>query len=117
VAYGTGIGVLLFGLAHFLGLRGGLPRAGALPNAPPDATIERAFRPSPWLLLAVPFGVAAAWVVDRLDLGSVFVPGQFAGMAAAELLAAALVSRWQRAHGRTVLTRTSNADEPELYAL
>jgi hypothetical protein len=117
VLSGTALGVFLWGALSFLTeVQGEIPQAEALPPAPPDAAVEHASVLRRRLLLAAPFCVALAWLADRWDLGAVFVPGQFAGAAAANLLGAVFVTRWQDTHGGRVLTRRDAPGETELYS-
>ena len=51
------------------------------------------------LLICVPL----AWLADHWEAGAVFVPGQFCGIAAAELVALVQIRRWEAEHGRRVL--------------
>ena len=117
VLAGAALGAIVWGgLGFFTVVRHEIPRAASLPAAPFDAEVEPAFQFRAGLLLALPLTFGLAWLADRWDLGAMLVPGQLAGVAAVNLLGAALVARWQRTHGSRVLARHSGADEPELYA-
>jgi hypothetical protein len=117
VLAGTTVGVAVWGgIGFFTEVRHEIPRAASLPAAPADAQVEPAFRFHASVLLVLPLIFGLAWLADRWDLGAMFVPGQLAGMAAVNLLGAALVGRWQRAHRSRVLSRQSGTGEPELYA-
>lgn len=116
VAAGTATGVVIWGaLEYFTAIRPRLP-TGALEAAPADAAWER---PSagdrmwlaPRLPLAVPLCFGLAWFADRFGVGSVFVPGQFAGYAAASLLGAWQVRRWEREHCSRVAFRLKDGEE------
>jgi hypothetical protein len=121
VAAGTAAGVVIWGsLQYFTVIRPRLP-TGALPAAPADAAWERStaggvMRLAPRLLLAVPFCLGIAWFAERLEVGSVFVPGQFAGYAAAPLLGAWQVRRWEREHRSRVAFRLEHGEQ-ELLAV
>lgn len=116
VAAGTGAGVVIWGaLEYFTAIRPRLP-TGALATAPADAAWERStagglMRLAPRLLLVVPLCLGLAWLADRTDLGSVFVPGQFAGYAAASLLGAWQVRRWEHEHRIRVAFRLEDGEE------
>ena len=58
----------------------------------------------------MPVVCALAWLADRWNLGSLFFPGLFAGISAANLVGAVLVGRWERAHGRQVLVGHGSGD-------
>jgi hypothetical protein len=117
VLAGAALGAVVWGsLGFFTVVRHEIPRAASLPAAPDDAEVEPAFRLHASVLLALPLTFGLAWLADRWNLGAMLVPGQLAGVAAVNLLGAALVARWQRTHGGRVLSRHSGAGEPELYA-
>jgi hypothetical protein len=86
--------------------------------APRDAVIAHERRSWRRTALAVawgaPFCVALAWAAGHWDALELIAPGQFFGMALAHGIAAALVARWERAHGRVVLFREA-AGDTELY--
>ena len=114
---GGALGVLVWGALSFLTeIRQELPRTDALVAAPSGAKVERRIWPPAILLLLFPICVALAWLADRWDLGGVFVPGQFAGTAVANLVGAVLVARWERTHGAQVLQRRDESGDVELYA-
>jgi len=116
VLIGAVVGGAVFGaVTYFTEVRREVPQAAALPLAPEDRPVMRRARPKAWQLLLVPAVCALAWVADRWDVGPLLVPGQFVGIAAANLVGAALVGRWERAHGRQVLVGRGSGD-PELYA-
>lgn len=121
VAGGTLLGGVIWGaMAYFTDVRPRLPR-GALQTVPPDAIWERSMtrellRRTPRLLLAVPLCVAFAWFADRADLGSVFVPGQYAGYAAASFFGAWRVRRWERHNHLRVAFRRDEGNE-QLFAI
>lgn len=116
VTAGTAAGVVIWGaLEYFTAIRQRLP-TGALETAPADAAWERStagglMRLAPRLLLVVPLCLGLAWLADRTDLGSVFIPGQFAGYAAASLLGAWQVRRWEHEHRSRVAFRLKDGEE------
>lgn len=116
VAAGTAAGGVIWGaLEYFTAIRPRLP-TGALQTAPADAAWERStagglMRLAPRLLLAVPLCFGLVWFADRTDVGSVFVPGQFAGYAAASLLGAWQVRRWEHEHRSRVAFRLEDGEE------
>jgi hypothetical protein len=120
VVLGAGIGVLLWGFVWFLGTRELVP-CGALLAAPADAVVDLYGTLDTWprtllrTLWVVPLSAGAAWLADHWDLGALFVPGQFFGIAAAYLVSAWLVARWERAHRERAVFREHHADA-ELYA-
>jgi hypothetical protein len=108
-------GAAVWGAVQFFAtVRHHVPTAPRLPAPPAGAVLERDPGRPLRLGLWLPVFVGLAWLVDRWELGAVFVPGQFAGYALADLAGAVLVGRWQRRHGGTVLARW-NGDEPDLY--
>ena len=116
VLVGAVFGGAIFGATTYFGeVRHEVPRAAALPRAPEDTPVVSGARPNAWLWVVVPVVCALAWLADRWDLGSLFFPGLFVGISAANLVGAVLVGRWERAHGRQVLVGHGSGD-PELYA-
>jgi hypothetical protein len=109
------IGAAVWGaMNYFTAVRHQVPQEARLPAAPSGATIDRdRWRPLRIVLWA-PVFVGLAWLVDRWDLGAVFIPGQYLGHALADFAGAVLVGRWQNLHGGTVVMRW-NHDEPDLY--
>ena len=113
---GAATGALLFGAMYFfLDVREVVPSTESLRESPPGAEIERHFLRPLWLLAMFPGTYALAWVGDRWDLELELIPALFAGMAAARLVGAVLVRRWEREHGGRVLIRRDD-DGTELYA-
>jgi hypothetical protein len=114
---GAGAGVLIWGAIEFLSVvREKVPGRHQVAEVPAGVEIEPAFQPRKlWLVLVVPACVGLAWLVDRWDLGAVFVPGQFLGAAAANLLGVLLVARWEHRHGRRVLSH-GDGEDVELFA-
>ena len=116
VVFGSLIGSVVFGAAAWWG-RCATRCRGRQRCLPAGAAVTRRVRPKARLvLLVVPLVVGFAWLADRWDLGAFFVPGQLAGTAAAYLAGAALVRRWERAHGRQVVVGRDGSGDPELYA-
>ena len=108
-------GAALWGaLDFFINVRHQVPEGTRLVAAPSDVMIDRDGRRPLRMVLWLPVFLGLAWLVDRWDLGALFIPGQFAGYALASLAGGVLVGRWQNRHGGTVLLRW-NSDEPELY--
>lgn len=89
-----------------------------MPAPPPGARVRAAFgrglllRTLPW----APVILALAYGADAFGLGAFFVPGQVAGFAAASAAEAALAARWQRRHGRRLLTGIDGARDVRHYA-
>jgi hypothetical protein len=83
---------------------------------PPVGASATSFRVKPGsAVLAFALCLPLAWLADRWDAGAVFIPGQFCGYAAAELVALVQIRRWEKAHGRRVLI-DPDADDPRPYA-
>jgi hypothetical protein len=115
-AGGAAIGAAIWGAFYFFDIRGRVPR-GTLREPPPGAIVTRpASRHVRRWLAAVPLCLGLAWLADRWGLGAVFVPGQFFGIAAANVTGAALVARWERAHGARALGAAHPARSGDLYA-
>jgi hypothetical protein len=114
---GVPIGIVLWGGLAFIEVRQWVPQGrDDILDPPGDLALERGRGRLAWRLLALaPVCVGAAWLADRLDLGPVFVPGQWAGFAVANFIGAALVARWERRDGRRLLARQAG-DGTRLYA-
>jgi hypothetical protein len=114
---GAGAGMLVWGALEFLSrVREKVPGRQQVGEVPAGVEIEPAFHLSKlWLVLIGPACLGLAWLVDRGDVGAVFVPGQFLGVAAANLLGVLLVARWERRHGRRVLSH-DDGEDVELFA-
>jgi hypothetical protein len=119
VLWGTGVGIAVFGVATWFGeVAAQVPSSGQVPELPIDAEVDRPFRfRAPWLLAALAACLGAAWLEDQWGLGAALVPGQLAGSAAANFFGAALVARWERAHGmRVVSSARRDGEDTELFA-
>lgn len=120
VAIGASVGAPFWGIAYSLGIRELVPRDRLL-AAPQHADVDLDDRLDAWprtllrTLWVLPLCAAATWLADRWDLGAVFAPGQFVGIAAAYLVAVRLVRRWEREHRQRAVFRENYADA-ELYA-
>ena len=68
------------------------------------------------MILVVPLCAGLAWLADRWDLGAVFVPGQFLGVAAANVVGVVLVGHWERRHGRRAVAATDRGASDHLHA-
>lgn len=88
VASGAAIGTVLWGIAYFLGVRDVVPR-GTLLAMPDNAHLNadswldawpRRLARTLWVLAPC---AGATWLADRWDLGALFAPGLFFGIAAA----------------------------------
>jgi hypothetical protein len=103
---GTLVGIAVFGAVKYgTETRHAVPH-GSLLEAPPGIEPRPAAVTASGaliLVMALALCVPLAWLADRWDLGAVFIPGQMAGYAAADLLSAALIGRWERTNGRRVL--------------
>lgn len=117
VAIGGAIGTIVFCAVTYYAETGGLVPVGALEPPPPDALIldaatdrRTAVR---WVWL-VPGCFLLAWLADLGGLAGVFVPGLLTGRAAAQLVGAFRIGRWERAHGRVVTG--SLGPDADLYA-
>jgi len=112
-------GAVVWGSVAFLThTRRELPtRLTVVPAAAEGAKLEVYWRGKAPLamVLAFPAFFALTWFADQWGLGPFFVPGQVAGYAVAEIFGAVTVSRWQREHGRQLLSRMVDGDV-ELFA-
>lgn len=119
VVAGTAVGGLLFGAFDYaVAIRRQVPRFG-LAALPADAVLVRP-QPPGWqrfaeLTLLAPAAVGLAWLADSWDVGTVIVPGIWAGSTLACATGSALVSRWEIAHRAEVLARR-HGSEVDLYA-
>jgi hypothetical protein len=114
------VGAVVWGaVKYYVDVERQIP-ARDLPPVPPFATERQSGSPVSWRRAAwIAFAVVAcfflAWLADQWDLGAFFVPGQFAGYAAARALGVVQVRRWERSHGVRVLADL-DSDKPALYA-
>jgi hypothetical protein len=113
---GIVLGAVLWGVFYYLlDVHREVPDAETLRVAPADAEIPRRRLLGPRLLVLLAFALGVAWLAARWHLSGALVPGQMAGAAAAHLLGAILVGRWEREHGSQVLVRREGVVRPELY--
>ena len=111
---GGTIGIALFGgLAFLYDVQPTVARL-ATAGPPAEAVVEEAspgrLRSLRGLIIAGPVLLVLAWAADSWlsgESGAVFLPGQFAGYAAANLLGATIVYRWERQNGDRALIRQS----------
>jgi len=96
--------VIWGGLIYLIEVSDEVPDAETLPLAPRDAEIQRQVRPSWRVLVLIPVGLGLAWLADHWDFGGFFVPGQFAGYAAANVAGVFAVAGWERRTGGEVLS-------------
>ena len=120
IVVGAPFGIVIWGAASFFfETRRYVPR-GRLPDAPTEQERERprrgAARRAVWLVISIPLAVGFAWLADAWDLGPVFVPGQWAGYAAAQAIALVLVARWENNHQQLVVLAETHDGDPVLYA-
>jgi hypothetical protein len=116
---GTAIGAAVFGVVAWITqVSPQVPGSRDVPELPPDAELERPYGFNPRRLpVALGLIVGAAWLEDRWGAGAAFIPGALVGSAAANLLGAALVARWERAHGlRVVNSEQRDREDTELFA-
>jgi hypothetical protein len=119
LATGVPIGIAIWGAASYgFDIAPWMP-SRELPAPPPGTHVDE--HPGAglwrrWLALS-PLLVAFAWLGDRWELGAVFVPGPFAGMATAHLVGLLLVLRWERAHRSRLVATARFPDAGALYAL
>jgi hypothetical protein len=86
---------------------------GPLEQVPADAqwdSPDSSRRLIAGLALSVVVVVALACAIDLLGLGSAFVPGQFIGLAAAKLVGAWRVSRWEHRYRARVAFRFNDGE-------
>jgi hypothetical protein len=114
------VGTVVWGLAeYYLEVARQIPTR-ELPPVPPLATERQSgshvsLHRAGTLAFAVIACFFVAWLADQWDLGAAFVPGQFAGYAAARALGALRVRRWEHSHRVRVLADLDD-DKPDLYA-
>jgi len=122
LATGVPIGIAVFGAGWYFSLVRQQVPAGPLEAPPASAGLQNRSDKPRWpftaLLWAVPLCLGLAWFIDAVfdRSAALFLPGQFAGTAAAYLTGAARVSRWERRHGAVVVASASPLDE-EIYAV
>ena len=113
---GAAIGIVVFGVIEYTAeTRRHVPEA-TLARPPGDAAVTSpARRVLKRLALALVVLVPVLWVAELLGLHEVsfVLPGAFLGIAAAQLIGAVQVARWERAHGERVM----RSDVRTLYAV
>jgi hypothetical protein len=117
---GVVVGTVVWGIAEYLVAVREMVPSGDL-GPPTAAFVETPPQPRPSAggAALIGFAIAAclllAWLADAWDLGAAFVPGQFAGYAAASAVGGLATRRWERARGKRILVDLVG-DEPVLYA-
>jgi hypothetical protein len=113
VAAGAALGTCIWGATQYLRYTAKLVPRGVPQDAPRDVQVEPQgidLSSGFWLIGLATLCVPLAWLLDRLAVGAVFIPGQPFGYAAASLIGLARITRWERANRRRVLFEPDTDD-------
>jgi hypothetical protein len=118
VVLGGAQGAVLWGAVEVATIVRPLVPRGTLPPLSADVGIEPLWtrRYATTLALVFPAVVPLGLLANRWQMGGLFFPGPFAGYAAAHLVGALLVARWQRRHDAVVIDLPDDDGDARLYA-